>query len=211
MKHWHFYNPLEMGETIICIKKWVTETQQCRCSEMFVCVCGEAQDPLQHGKDGDQSERWDFSRSRWEPQAAEAHSRQLTPLRFLFLSPRLCLTNWACQRNRLLLYMQNPLLSSLCLCIKFPFFNFSLLSFSPPAFVLFHLTIVLALFCISGSFFSLFISPPFCFSILCFFIFFYLTDLHFLSIHLPFSLSLRLVSPSQFVISAACHTYTHSV
>lgn len=39
MKHWHFYNPLEMGETKICIKKWVTETQQCRCSEMFVCVC----------------------------------------------------------------------------------------------------------------------------------------------------------------------------
>lgn len=38
------------------------------------------------------------------------------------------------------------------------FSNFSRLSFSPPAFVLFHVTIVLALFCISGSFlFSLFI------------------------------------------------------
>lgn len=73
--------------------------------------------------------------------------------------------------------MQNPLLSSLCLCIKFPFFNFSLLSFSPPAFVLFHVTIVLALFCISGSFLffrSSFLLP----SALLFFVFcFFFTSL----------------------------------
>lgn len=172
----------------------------CVCACVPACVCEskcEAQDPLQPERDGQRFERWDFSCCRWEPPAAEAHSRLL---RSLFLSLRLFDKLSLSEKQAVTVYAKSSTVFSLFMH-QVPFFQ--LLPFS--RFVLLPLFFFTWMFFSPCSWF-----PALHFSSLMLYCLFllYLTDSRFLSAHLAFSLYLRLVSPSQLVISATV-TRTH--